>query len=75
MKLRLRKIGNSCGLILPQKLLKKLQNAKAGDEILAIEEEEGVMLTHYDPNFTRAMRAYEKFSKKYRNALKELSKK
>lgn len=73
MKLEVRKIGNSVGVILPKQLTDKLHAAE-GDLLNVIESPEGVILTPYDPDFDNAMKAYAKFSKKYKNALRELAK-
>lgn len=73
MKLEIRKIGNSFGIILPKQLLESL-HIEQGDELYAIENQEGVTLTPYNPHFDEAIAAYEKFSKQYRNALKKLAK-
>lgn len=73
MKLKIRKIGNSVGIILPKQLMEKL-HAKQGGTLHVIETEGGVTLTSYDPHFDKVMAAYDKFSQRYRNALKELAK-
>ncbi|MDO8955030.1 MAG: hypothetical protein Q7V63_09310 [Gammaproteobacteria bacterium] len=73
MKLEIRKIGNSFGVILPKQLLESLHVGQ-GDNLYAMENQSGVMLTPYDPHFDDAIAAYDKFSKQYRNALKKLAK-
>jgi hypothetical protein len=47
---------------------------KPRDEVFAIETEQGILLTPYDPTFERAMAAYQRPAGKYRNAFRELSK-
>jgi antitoxin MazE len=49
-------------------------HVKPGDEVFAIETEQGILITPYDPTFERAMAAYQRTAGKYRNALRELSK-
>jgi antitoxin MazE len=49
-------------------------HVQAGDEIFVVETEDGVLLTPYDPQFQKAMAAYERTANKYRNALRELAK-
>jgi putative addiction module antidote len=49
-------------------------HVQAGDEVFVVETEQGVLLTPYDPEFQRAMKAYERTASKYRNALRELAK-
>lgn len=46
-----------------------------GEPGFAIETDQGLLLTTYDPNFERAMRVYARGAKRYRNALRELAKK
>jgi hypothetical protein len=47
---------------------------EAGDRILAVETERGILLTPYDPDVERALKVAAKVAKKYRNALRELAK-
>lgn len=46
---------------------------EAGDEVTVIETSDGLLITPFDPDFAIAMAAYERGAKKYRNALRELS--
>lgn len=72
--LKLRKIGNSLGLIVPKEI-SDLLHVKEGDELhLVAEPGGGVRLTPYDPTFDAAMKAFERTRSKYRNALRELAK-
>ena len=74
MKLEVKKIGNSNGLILPKELLAKL-NLAQGDWVYLTETADGgVRLTPYDPTFRRGMEIAERAMKTYRNALAELAK-
>lgn len=72
-KLKIRKIGNSLGTILPNEILQKLRVGE-GDEIFAVADEDGIKLTPYDPDFEEAVEAFEEGRKRYRNALRKLSK-
>jgi putative addiction module antidote len=72
-KVILRQMGGSVGATLPKDMAERLHVA-AGDEVFVIETEQGVLLTPYDPDFQRAMVAYERTATKYRNALRELAK-
>ena len=47
---------------------------EAGDRVLAIETDRGILLTPYDPEVERALAVAAKAAKKYRNALRELAK-
>ena len=71
--LKVRKIGNSLGLIIPRDLQKALQ-IKEGDTLFSFSTKHGIQLTPYDPDFEVAMQAFERTRRKYRNALKELAK-
>jgi hypothetical protein len=48
---------------------------KAGDRLHVVETEHGVLLTPFDPTTERAMAAYARIAKKYRGALRGLSRK
>ncbi|KAF0190487.1 MAG: putative addiction module antidote [Gammaproteobacteria bacterium] len=71
--LKIRKIGNSTGLILPKELLGEL-HIKEGDTVFVTKSAAGIQLTPYDPAFEVAMTAFERTRRKYRNAFKELAK-
>ncbi len=74
MKLEIKKIGNSTGLILPKELLARLR-LDQGDWLYVAETADGgIRLTPYDPTFEKGMQIAEKAMKTYRNALAELSK-
>lgn len=72
-KLKLRRIGNSVGVVLPKELLAKLR-AEEGDEVCVVETPEGFRLQSYDPEFERELEAGRAIAKRYRNALRELAK-
>jgi putative addiction module antidote len=73
MKLEVKKIGNSTGLILPRELLSRLK-LEQGDWVHVTEMPDGVRLTPYDPTFEKGMEIAERAMKTYRNALAELAK-
>jgi putative addiction module antidote len=74
MKLEVKKIGNSTGLILPKELLSRL-NFGQGDWVSVIEMADGgLQLRRSDPVFDKGMEIAEKAMKTYRNALSELAK-
>lgn len=72
-KLKLRRIGNSYGVILPKDIIERLQ-VKDGDAVYATATPDGVQLTAGDPDFEAAMAHFDEFSRKYRDALRELAK-
>jgi putative addiction module antidote len=74
LELKLRKVGNSVGLVLPKEALARL-NADQGDRIYLTETTEGgFRLTAGNPEFAKKMKVAERLSRRYRNALKELAK-
>lgn len=72
-KIKLRKIGNSQGVVLPKKILDRHGLAE-GDVLYVIDTAEGIKLTPYDPVLAKGMEAFERTRRKYRNALRELAK-
>lgn len=74
VKLKVRKLGSSLGLIVPKELADELHVAE-GDTLHAIRDDKGEWrLTPYDPDFEATLRAFERTRRKYRNALRELAK-
>lgn len=74
LELKLRKVGNSVGLVLPKEALARL-NAEAGDALFLTETTDGgFRLTASNPDFVRKMKVAEGLSRRYRHALKELAK-
>jgi putative addiction module antidote len=74
MKLEIKKIGNSTGLILPKELLARLGFSQG--EWLSVTElaDGGIQLRRSNPVFDKGMEIAEKAMKTYRNALSELAK-
>jgi bifunctional DNA-binding transcriptional regulator/antitoxin component of YhaV-PrlF toxin-antitoxin module len=48
-------------------------NIRAGDLLNVIETSDGILITPFNPEFDKAMTAYERGARKYRNALRELA--
>jgi putative addiction module antidote len=71
--IKLRKIGNSLGVILPREELDRLHLSE-GDALTITRTEDGVEISPYDPEFEMKLKAFEKTRRKYRNALRELAK-
>jgi putative addiction module antidote len=74
VKITVRKVGNSLGVILPSEAARAL-GVKEGDALYLTEAPDGFRVTPYDPDFERQMSAAEEGLKQYRNALRDLSKK
>lgn len=73
IKLKVTQIGNSVGLILPKEALSKL-NVGKGDSLILVESPNGYVVTPFDQEFEEEMAIGEKYSRRYRNALRELAK-
>lgn len=72
--LKLRKIGNSLGLVLPKEVVIRLR-ASEGDRLFLIESPDGTyQLTPYDPAFEKKMARAEGIIARYRNTLHVLAK-
>lgn len=71
-KIKIRKIGNSLGAILPAEMLERYQ-LKEGEEVFVMEDPTGFRITPYDPEFEKAVNIFEDFRKRYRNTLRKLA--
>jgi len=70
---KVRKVGNSLGVILGKDVVEALGVAE-GDELFAVKTPEGIRLTPYDPEFAQAIESTRDYMRRHRNALHELSK-
>ncbi|CAG0944766.1 hypothetical protein GPROT2_02837 [Gammaproteobacteria bacterium] len=70
--LKIRKIGNSLGVILPKEALDALR-VSDGDELTVARTERGLELSPLDPEFEMKLKGFEKTRRKYRNALRRLA--
>jgi putative addiction module antidote len=74
LELKIRKIGNSLGVVLPKEAVNRLQ-AGEGDRLFLIEGPNGAyQLTPYDPAFGKKIKQAEDIIGRYRNTLHTLSK-
>jgi putative addiction module antidote len=74
LELKIRKIGNSLGVVLPKEAVNRLQ-AGEGTRLFLIESPDGAyQLTPYDPAFEKKMAQAEDIIGRYRNTLHTLSK-
>ncbi len=71
--LKVRKIGNSYGVVLPKRLIEEL-GVKEGDRIFWVRTPDGIKLTPYDPDFAAVMEANRDYMRRHRNALRQLAK-
>ena len=72
-QLKIRRVGNSCGVILPKDLLDDL-GLKEGSTVTIVRTPDGLVLRPVDASQEHAMAAYRKGAEQYRNALGELAK-
>ncbi len=70
---KLRKAGGSIAATLPKEMADRLKLA-AGDSVIAIEMERGILITPYDSDIEEALRVAAEIGRNYRNALRELAK-
>ena len=72
MKLKITRIGNSSGIILPKELLARLRLEK-GDELHALETPDGIRLTVFDPELAAQMEVAEAIMREDRQVLHKLA--
>jgi putative addiction module antidote len=73
MKLKLRSVGTSTGILLPKEMLVRMKVNK-DDELFVVETPEGYLLTPYDPEVVKQVEAGRTVMRKYRNVLRALAK-
>lgn len=72
MQLKVTKIGNSAGVILPKELLARLR-VDAGDSLYVTETPDGVRITAANPDFAAKMVAAEEIMREDRDILHVLA--
>jgi putative addiction module antidote len=70
---KVRKIGNSLGVLLPQEVTSDMRIAE-GDVVTLVRTKDGYAISPFDPKVAEALDVFERGRKKYRNALRELAK-
>jgi putative addiction module antidote len=73
MKLKLRAVGTSTGVVLPKEFLNRLKVEK-DDHLFAIETPEGYLLTPFDPEVEEQIAIGRKTMKRYRETFRALAK-
>lgn len=71
--LKLAKIGNSVGAVIPKEVLARMKVGQ-GDTVYLVETPDGYRLTPYEPEFEAQMEAARQIMKARRNVLRELAK-
>ena len=74
LELKLRKVGNSVGVVLPKEALARLNSKEGGTLVLTESPDGGFRLTADQKEFGRQMKAAEGIIQRYRNTLRELAK-
>ena len=73
VELKVRKFGNSLGVVLPKEVIHRLHTGD-GQPLFLIEAPDGYRLTPYDPSFEKKMSKADDIIGRYRNTLHELAK-
>lgn len=71
--LKITRVGNSAGVVLPKELLAKLR-AGVGDTLYVSETPEGIRITASNPDFERKMALAEQIMREDRDILRVLAK-
>jgi putative addiction module antidote len=67
-----RQTGTSVSATIPREMAERL-HIERGDRMFAVETEDGILLTPFDPTLDKAMEAYRWVAKQYRGALRKLA--
>jgi putative addiction module antidote len=70
----IRQTGTSISATIPKEMSERFHFG-VGDQVFAVEREDGVLFTPYDPKIERAMQAYDRIAKRDREGLRGLAKK
>lgn len=73
MKLKLRSVGTSTGVLLPKEMLARLK-LKKDDTLFATETPGGYLLTPYDPEVEKQLSEGREFMARYRDTFRALAK-
>jgi len=72
MTFKVRRFGNSSGIILPRETLAAL-NVNVGDELFEVRTPDGIQLTRRDPHFEKVIEIGREHLRRNRNAMRELA--
>jgi len=73
IELKVRKVGNSLGVVLPREVVARLQTQDGAPLYLSETPEGGYRLTPYDPAFEQKMAKAEDLMRRYRDTLHVLA--
>lgn len=71
---RVRKVGNSLGILLTKDVIEVLGVAE-GDRLFAVRTPDGIRLTPFDPDFATAIESTRDYMRRHRDAMHDLAKK
>ena len=74
IELKVRKFGNSLGVVLPREVINRLHTADGAPLFLLESPDGSYQLTPYDPEFENKMSKADDIMQRYRNTLHVLSK-
>jgi len=74
VELKVRRFGNSLGVVLPKEVISRLRTSDGEPLFLVEAPEGGYRLTPYDPGFEQKMEKAEDIIGRYRNTLHVLAK-
>ncbi len=69
---KVRKVGASLGIVLPKELLAELGLGK-GDELYAVRNTDGILLTAHDPEALQVLEDGRDFMRRHAGAMKKLA--
>jgi putative addiction module antidote len=72
--LKIRKVGNSLGLVLPKEVISRLRTGEGQDVFLLEGPNNTYRITPFDPAFAQKMEKAEELMARYRNTLNVLAK-
>ncbi len=67
--LKIRKVGNSLGLVLPKEVISRLRTGEGQDVFLVEGPNNTYRITPFDPAFEKKMEKAEEIKARYRNTL------
>jgi putative addiction module antidote len=70
--MKVRRIGHSLGVILPQDTISALK-VREGDDLFEVRTPDGIQLTPYDPHFAKVIEIGRRHLRRNRDAMRELA--
>ena len=72
VEVKLQKVGNSLGIVIPKEVVAKL-DLHEGDTLMLIEEQDGLRIAIANPELAKTRRTFQSLDGRYRNALRDLA--